>query len=549
MSIIGALLIVIKPYALTMLVGIIGAVGIGSAVGILAVSAIVALRYDRPGAAWFTGYTALVGGGLGLVSVGVLTGFVPVADFTGLVGQWLALVWILPAALWAVFALRYTGRFVPLTLKTSVLVAFPFLVLTIQFILSGVSGVPAQVLGLAGIAVRYYALTLGIAGMVLVVRATRRYDHTAVWQGVALAGAPAAMWLCWNSMPYVAQLGPTAGGTAYALGSLGAVCGLGLAVFRFDAFELAPTVGAVGERDIVDETDDLVLIADEEHRVVRANESMRIASDGVSPSAGTVTVEDMLGTDVDGLRAVETVTLGVEGVSAKYDAQVSTVVDRRDRVLGTVVSLREVTERELRKERLAVLNRVLRHNLRNQLDVLNAHLDALDDDHADAAIETTSHIARMSDRARTIDQLLSESREPVPVDVVELLRDTVATYDSPVAVEANDSPTITADRAALEAAIESAVDNAVTHATDVTVTLRSTRDGCELQVIDDGPGIPESELSALETGTETPLRHGTGLGLWQLTWAARTLGGEVSFDTSDGTTVTISVPDAPQVGE
>ena len=527
-----------------MLVGTVGSVGLGSAAGILVISATVARRYDNPGDGWFTGYTALVGVCLGLVSVGVLSDFIPVTDFGGIVGRWLALVWLLPVGLWALFSLRYTGRFVSLTLKTSILVAFPLLVFIMQFVLSGISGVPTQIAGLLGITVRYYGLTLVIAGMVLVVRATRRYDHTAVWQGVALGGAPATMWLFWSSIPYIAQLGPTAGGAAYALGSLGAVCGLGLAVFRFDAFEIAPTVGVVGERDVVEETDDLVMIADEEHRVVRANESMRIASEEGPPSGGTVTVEDMLGSDVDSLRAAETVTLSVAGVSAKYDAQVSTVVDGGDRPLGTVISLRDVTDRELRKERLAVLNRVLRHNLRNHLDVLNAHLDAIDDDHADTATETTGQIARMSDRARTIDRLLSETREHAPVDVAELVRDIAAAYDAPIDVETTESLTITTDRAALEAATESAVDNATAHATDVTVVVQSTPDGCELRVVDDGPGIPDSELSALDTGTETPLQHGTGLGLWQLTWATRTLGGEVSFDTSDGTTVTISVPNA-----
>jgi len=538
-----------RPHTLIMLVEIIGAAGVLSATGVLATSVTVARRHDKPGTLWFTGYSALFGVGFGLLSVGVLIGSVPVTDFTGAIGRWLALVWILPVGLWAMFALRYTGRFVSLTLKTSVLLAFPLLVFVAQFLLSGISGVPTQAVGLLGITVRYYALTLVIAGMVLVVRATRRYDHTTAWQGVALAGGPALMWLSWSSMPYIAQLGRTAGGTAYVLGGLGAVCGFGLAVFRLDAFDMAPTVGVVGERDIVDETDDLVLIADEEHRVVRTNERIRSASEGVDPSAGTVTVEDMLGKDVDGLRAAETVTLSVAGVSGKYDAQVSTVTDRSDRHLGTVVSLREVTERELRKERLAVLNRVLRHNLRNQLDVLNAHLDAIDNDHADTAIETTDRIARMSDHARTIDQLLSETREHVPVDVAKQLRDAVSAHDPPVTVDAPESLVVQTDRAALEAAIESAVDNAVTHAADVAVSLQLAPDGCELQVIDDGPGIPESELSALEAGSEAPLKHGTGLGLWQLTWATRTLGGEVSFDTSDGTTVMISVPDAPSVRE
>ncbi|RXK47881.1 histidine kinase N-terminal 7TM domain-containing protein [Halorientalis pallida] len=297
-----------RPHTLIMLVDIISAVGVLIAAGVLATSATAARRHERPGTLWFTGYSALFGVGFGLLSVGVLVGSIPVTDFTGAVGRWLALVWILPVGLWAMFALRYTGRFVSLTLKTSVLLAFPLLIFVAQFLFSGVSSVPTHPVGLLGITVRCYALTLVVTGMVLVVRATRRYDHTTAWQGVALAGGPALMWLSWSSIPYIAQLSRTAGGTAYVLGGLGAVCGFGLAVFRLDAFDMAPTVGVVGERDIVDETDDLVLIADEEDRVVRTNERIRSASSRVDPSAGTVTVEDVLGNDVDGLRAAEMVT-------------------------------------------------------------------------------------------------------------------------------------------------------------------------------------------------------------------------------------------------
>jgi hypothetical protein len=289
-------IIIERLYITSMIVGVAAVIGIGCAAGLLTIGATVVRRYDEPGATWFTGYTMLVGVGLGLVSVGILTGFVQVTDFTGSVAAWLALVWILPAPLWAVFALRYTGRFVPLTLKTGALVAVPVLALITQRILSGVSAVPEQVLGLVALGARYYALTLAVAGMFLVVQATRRYDHVTVWQGIALASAPAMMWLSWNNLPYVGQLGQAAGGTAYALGSLSVVCGLGLAVFRFKTFRKAPAVGVVGERDVVDETDDLVLVADDEHRVVRANDSMRTASNGPDPSAGTVTVEDMLGT-------------------------------------------------------------------------------------------------------------------------------------------------------------------------------------------------------------------------------------------------------------
>ena len=36
----------------------------------------------------------------------------------------------------------------------------------------------------------------------------------------------------------------------------------------------------------------------------------------------------------------------------------------------------------------------------------------------------------------------------------------------------------------------------------------------DVAVRDDGPGIPEHEQAVLLEGEETPLSHGSGLGLW-----------------------------------
>ena len=63
-----------------------------------------------------------------------------------------------------------------------------------------------------------------------------------------------------------------------------------------------------------------------------------------------------------------------------------------------------------------------------------------------------------------------------------------------------------------------------------------------IAVSDDGPGISGHELSVLERGEETPLSHGSGIGLWLVRWATTTLGGDLAFDTSDGTTATVRLP-------
>lgn len=66
---------------------------------------------------------------------------------------------------------------------------------------------------------------------------------------------------------------------------------------------------------------------------------------------------------------------------------------------------------------------------------------------------------------------------------------------------------------------------------------------CLLTVVDNGNGIPPSERTVLEKETEEPLDHGSGLGLWVVAWAVRSLDGEISFDTSsDGTEVRIRLP-------
>ena len=60
---------------------------------------------------------------------------------------------------------------------------------------------------------------------------------------------------------------------------------------------------------------------------------------------------------------METVSLATAAGKRRYDPQVSPITDSRGTELGSVLSLRDVTRRELRQQRLAVLNRVLRHNL------------------------------------------------------------------------------------------------------------------------------------------------------------------------------------------
>jgi len=91
------------------------------------------------------------------------------------------------------------------------------------------------------------------------------------------------------------------------------------------------------------------------------------------------------------------------------------------------------------------------------------------------------------------------------------------------------------------------LENALVHAgTAPTVTVDIAWAGAEVRVrvVDDGPGIPESEVEPVVSGDETALEHASSLGLWIIYWGAQTLDGTVEFETTgDGSEVTLFVPD------
>jgi methyl-accepting chemotaxis protein len=212
---------------------------------------------------------------------------------------------------------------------------------------------------------------------------------------------------------------------------------------------------------------------------------------------------------------------------------------------------RFIQEREQREQRLEVFNRVLRHNLRNRLDVIRSHTERLadktDSNDTDAILAATDRLATIGTRARRIDRLMARDPEPARVDLVAVITDLLSEIepsDPNVTTEFPATATLETDAEILRTTLISPLKNAMKYAdTSVTVAVSPTSSGHKIVISDDGPGIPENELNALASGTETDLQHGRGLGLWQLKWGVKTLEGDLSFATENGTTVEILLDD------
>jgi signal transduction histidine kinase len=505
-------------------------------------------RWTEPGVGPFAAVTVVLGaGGIGGAVVALLFGR---ATPEGVVPLWsnVALTgWVLAMVPWVLFAFEYTGRYERIRWRTRAAIAFPVVGAMSLLILQGIA-VPATILTqLFGSVALLYTFALVAVGSYLLLRTTYNYGHLSLFQGASLTLSGVAPLVLLNS---VGTIGSDVGNTVvfglYALAFVTPFLGFVLAVFRYDMFDSTPAAGTIGERAIPRETDDLVVVVDRDQRVIKLNETAAetLGVDRTAPLGNPLA--NLLGRSVEELRDLETVELTTAVGTRKFDPQVTSFTDQHGRRLGSLLSLRDVTDRELRKQRLEVFNRVLRHNLRNRIDVIKSNAAAVaeetDTDHAAAIQKSADGLVSLSSKARATDELVSRPTQAAPGNLAEMVRDLVDAEE--VRLDVPDVAPLVTDWDALRWTVESAIENAVEHAESaVTVSVEPTDDGYAVVVADDGPGIPESELASLDAETETSLQHGTGLGLWQLKWGVTKLHGDLDFDTADGTTVRITVPD------
>ena len=208
-------------------------------------------------------------------------------------------------------------------------------------------------------------------------------------------------------------------------------------------------------------------------------------------------------------------------------------------------------ELETSNQQLQVLSRVFRHNVRNDLNVIQGYTDLLanriDDERSQECLETirktTDDVVAISEKLRVIEDA-SPGTPTGRIDLVDAVHEAAADVDDSdvtVTVETPSKSWIRADRS-VEYPIREVFENAVTHNDESSrrVDARIKENGTTtcLEVRDNGPGIPDDERAVLRAEEETPLSHASSIGLWLVKWMCETQGGTVGFETSDdGTTV------------
>ncbi|WP_424018030.1 PAS domain S-box protein [Halorientalis pallida] len=235
----------------------------------------------------------------------------------------------------------------------------------------------------------------------------------------------------------------------------------------------------------------------------------------------------------------------VDGEAIPGENHVALLTDDDGEFRGSVGVLRDVSDRQERERRLTVLNRALRHDLRNSMHVIMANAELVArgvsdpeiQGKLDTIVDRAEQINSLSEKAREIEQTLANHEQTrKPIDLGELLATQVERFREqyPDATIETDLPAHAWVEATplIDTAVENLIENSIEHTDEarIQVSLSTTGDSVTVTVADDGPGIPEKERRIVGKGSETPLDHASGLGLWLVTWITRDSGGEVVFE-------------------
>ncbi|PSQ42851.1 HTR-like protein [Halobacteriales archaeon SW_7_68_16] len=527
-------------------------------------------RRDEPGARTFTGMA--IGAAVWTMAYGIALAVFQPAVRSALEAPILLGLVTVPIA-WVVFALEYTGRGAHVTKRRLIAIAIvpaTTVVLAVTKSYHSLLWSDYRIQETLGAATTAFdpgpwLLLQAVVSYALVVAGTAVLVEPAVSDGIyqrraaTLVGGTVGIAVVNLKRLFVVGPYPLLDLTPIAIAVVGVV--YARVLFGDEPFTGMPATRRIGTQAAVDDFGDGIVIVDTGGEVVDANVAAASVLGRKPAAALGEPVADLLGVETDGFETTpgeRTVRVPTEAGDRQYTVTVSAVEDRHERPIGYTLIFHDVTQQVRRKQRLSVLNRVLRHNLRNDMTVvmgaaerLADRLDGPDSEDARRIERRADDLVALGEKAREVEEVMEwVGDRPEEFDVggvVRAVADTArerypeATVE--VSVEADGRLAAVSYGRVFETVVDNVVDNAGRHvdAPTIEIELRVDDDDLLVVIADDGPGVPESELAAVGS-KETPLQHGSGLGLWLIRWGTTALGGTVEFDVGDGTRVELAVP-------
>lgn len=183
------------------------------------------------------------------------------------------------------------------------------------------------------------------------------------------------------------------------------------------------------------------------------------------------------------------------------------------------------------QEVMSILNRMLRHDVKNKLQIIVSYVEAYmmkrDEAYLEKVFEAVEEINKYLDKVREIDRALSAGSEQLkPVNVRKVVEEVLKFYDIPAKIQG--SGVALADDV-LYSVIDNIVNNAIKHGKTekIDVYIDRMEDEVEIRIVDYGVGIPAEAKKKIFEGYNLTLKEKTGLGLYIVKKVVERYGGRV----------------------
>lgn len=210
-----------------------------------------------------------------------------------------------------------------------------------------------------------------------------------------------------------------------------------------------------------------------------------------------------------------------------------------DRIL---VSMMDITEKKsdeqklkAQKEHIELINSILRHDISNDLSVINSAMNLYDDSPKEELKEeiykriqnSTSLIRRM----KNLEVFLSQRSDLLPISIKKVVKEIKGVFPS-AQITLDGNASVLADNK-LFSVFKNIIQNSIRHGKSKVIRIKVIKYAhfCTIEISDDGTGIPEKAKEKLfEKGFKYGKTGHTGLGLYIVKRSIEEYGGSIMVE-------------------
>ncbi len=336
------------------------------------------------------------------------------------------------------------------------------------------------------------------------------------------------------------------------------------ALFYHGLLTRVPAIHKAGWKNAIDDFGDGIVILGKEKSIIDMNKK--------AEEIFQCRLEDKIEKHIDNLIEKSSIEFDKQKQFFRYESDkgvrefnltISNIEQYNGEIIGYMLSFHDITDERLRKQRLEVLNRVLRHNLRNQMNsillysqIIKTHEGKDKSEIAEKIEKNSKELIEIAKEVREIENFIADKRnknEKIELNrLFQSIKEEIEGKYNKVDISISspkENINLRSDKKILRKVFFNVIENAVEHNNsdipEVNISIRFIEEKwIEVSIVDNGPGIPQEEISVIEEEAETQLKHGSSLGLWLIKWGVNLVGGGLEFKQKEanGTIVKIRIP-------